>query len=106
MEAQPAPASDRSGAGSATTSRAENPRTSAGVISERLHALADVAGLLGELEDRVHEMDRQKTLEDARRREALRALDRLGRIMSEAAETVEALKSLFGPDGSALAHAD
>ena len=56
--------------------------------------MADVAGMLGEMEDRIGELEREKEASDSRNREADRALDRLGRVLGEAIETIASLKQL------------
>ena len=70
------------------------PRGATQVLTERLQAMADVAGMLGEMEARIGELEREKEASDARSREAGRALDRLGRVLGDAVETIAALKQL------------
>ena len=77
------------------TANAGTPATATSVIAGRLRAMADVAGVLQELEARIAGLEQEKNVEDARRHEAMRALDRLGRVLEEAVGTVAALKQLY-----------
>ena len=70
-------------------------RSSARLITERLQAMAEVAGALGEMEERIAELEREREGEASRRRETLRALDRLARVLEEASGTVAALQQLY-----------
>jgi hypothetical protein len=64
-------------------------------LTERLKAMAEMTDLIGEMEEKIVELEHEKEIETLRRRESLRALDRLERVMEEAIHTVSALKELF-----------
>jgi hypothetical protein len=65
------------------------------LLTERLHAMAELADALGEMEERVHALERERETEAAKNREAVRALDRLARVLEEASGTVAALRQLY-----------
>jgi hypothetical protein len=57
--------------------------------------MAEIADVLGEMEERIHTMERERDAEAAKTREAVRALDRLARVLEEASGTVAALRRLY-----------
>jgi hypothetical protein len=57
--------------------------------------MAEIAEVLGEMEERVHALEREREDQAARDREAVRALDRLARVLEEASGTVAALRRLY-----------
>lgn len=87
-------AGERDAPQSNRTARSSSP-SAARALTERLQAMAEMADLLGGLEERVHELEREREAETARRKETLRALDRLARVLDEAAGTVSALQQLI-----------
>ncbi len=64
------------------------------VLTERLRAMTEMAELIGGLEGRIAELEGERDREQARAQESLRALDRLSRVLEEAARTVDALRRL------------
>jgi hypothetical protein len=74
-----------------------SPKTpsASGILASSLKEMAQMAELLSEMEGRVTEMEREKEREAARRREALRALDRLARVMEEVSGTLDAVRRLY-----------
>ncbi|MBW3624448.1 MAG: hypothetical protein KY468_13665 [Armatimonadetes bacterium] len=69
--------------------------TATRILTERLQAMAEMADLLGELEERIQTLEREREEEGARKWETLRALDRLARVLEEASGTVAALRGLY-----------
>jgi hypothetical protein len=57
--------------------------------------MGEIADALGEMEERIHALERERDAEAAKTREAVRALDRLSRVLEEASGTVAALRQLY-----------